>query len=109
MRVRRLITVAKLTFVSCTLIFATVLSAHFNIAHADAADTVLVSGTVTNQSGQGINNVSVSATDPGGTTILFGPTSTISDGTYTLGVDPGTYDFHFVPQNGTGLSSVVDS
>ncbi|HEX3082314.1 MAG TPA: carboxypeptidase-like regulatory domain-containing protein [Candidatus Saccharimonadia bacterium] len=78
-----------------------VLFALFGLGAAAAeAASVHVTGTVTNQSGSGVQNVSVTATDPGGTTVDFGPSFTAADGSYQLDVDPGTYDFHFVLAGG---------
>ncbi len=68
-----------------------------------------ITGTVTNPSNNGVQNVSVYATNPGGSTVDYGPTTTASDGTYTLGVDAGTYDLHFVPPSGSGYYPVVES
>ena len=76
-------------------------------AVASAAGSVHITGTVTNQSGSGIQNVSVTATVPGGMTAEFGPSVTAADGSYQLDVDPGTYDFNFVPPGGSGLNSVA--
>ena len=68
------------------------------VGHAQGS--LQITGTVTDPNGNGLNNVSVYATNPGGTTVEYGPTTTASngtsDGTYELDVDPGTYDFHFV-------------
>ncbi|HZN18604.1 MAG TPA: carboxypeptidase-like regulatory domain-containing protein [Micromonosporaceae bacterium] len=72
-------------------------------AAANATGTLHVTGTVTDQSGAGVQNVSVTATALGGTAVLFGPVSTASNGGYQLDVDPGTYDIHFVPPSGSGL------
>jgi hypothetical protein len=55
-----------------------------------AADTLRVTGTVTSQTGGGVQNVSVTATAPGGTTALFGPVLTAANGSYQLDVNPGT-------------------
>ncbi|HEU0026513.1 MAG TPA: carboxypeptidase regulatory-like domain-containing protein, partial [Ktedonobacterales bacterium] len=74
-----------------------------------AAGSLHITGTVTNQSGGGVLNVSVTATAPGGTTTLFGPSATDSSGAYDLAVDPGTYDIHFDPPSGSGLNPIVDS
>src|ERR1051326_5816033 len=67
-----------------------------------ADGVVHITGTVTSQAGGGVQNVSVTATAPGGSTTLFGPVSTAANGSYQLDVSPGTYDFHFVPQAGSG-------
>src|SRR4029077_4286980 len=74
-----------------------------------ASGSLGISGTVTNQSGAGIPNVNVTATNPGGTVVDYGPATTASDGTYTLDVDAGTYDFHFDAAGGSGFNSIVDS
>ena len=68
-----------------------------------------ITGTVSNANGNGVQDASVTAISPNSTTVLFGPSSTISDGSYSLFVDEGTYDFHFDPPVGSGLSPVVQS
>jgi protocatechuate 3,4-dioxygenase beta subunit len=64
---------------------------------------------VTNSSGSGVTGVSVTATDPGGSVVESGPVTTASNGAYTLPVDTGTYDIHFVPAGGSGLNPIVSS
>ena len=76
-------------------------------APAFAAGSVHITGTVTNQTGGGVLNVSVTATAPGGATVLYGPSLTVANGSYQLDVDPGTYDIHFDPPAGSGLSPIV--
>ncbi len=66
-----------------------------------------ISGTVTDQNGLGVSGVSVTATDPGGSTVLYGPSTTTIGGGYSLLVDAGTYDIHFDPASGSGLTPVV--
>jgi hypothetical protein len=78
-------------------------------AVALASGSLAVTGTVTNSSGAGVANVTVNADAPGTTTVDFGPVTTASDGTYTLYVDAGSYDFHFDPPSGSGLNSMDDS
>src|ERR1051326_302307 len=78
-------------------------------ARAFASGSVHVTGTVTSQAGGGVQNVSVTATAPGGSTTLFGPVLTAANGSYQLDVDPGTYDIHFVPPAGSGLNPIVDN
>lgn len=79
------------------------------LGHGSAeAAGIQITGTVTNQSNAGVQNVSVTATAPGGTSVLFGPIVTAADGSYQLVVDPGTYDLHFTPPGGSGLNPVVD-
>lgn len=68
-----------------------------------------INGTVTNSSGSGVANVQVSATAPGGSSTLYGPATTASNGTYALAIDTGTYDIHFDPPAGSGLSPIVRS
>jgi hypothetical protein len=77
------------------------------VATAQAA--VHVTGTVTDQSGAGVQNVTVSATDVGGTTLQADPVSTVgTTGSYDLVLDlPGTYDIHFTPSSGSGLNPIV--
>lgn len=63
----------------------------------------MITGTVTAQDGSALQDVSITATNPGGTTVEFGPSVTASDGSYQLSVDPGVYDIHFMPPSGSGL------
>lgn len=53
--------------------------------------------------------MTVSATTPSGSTVEFGPVTTDSMGEYTLPIDSGTYDIHFVPPSGSGYQPVVES
>jgi len=76
---------------------------------AHASGPFHVTGTVTSQAGGGVQNVSVTATAPGGTTVLFGPASTSTSGSYQLDVSSGTYDFHFDPPSGSGLNPIVSN
>jgi hypothetical protein len=76
-------------------------------AHADGP--LHITGTVTNQTGGGVQNVSVTATAPGNSTVLFGPSHTAANGSYQLDVDPGTYDIHFVPPAGSGLNPITSN
>jgi len=76
---------------------------------AGATGSIEVSGKVSDQSGNGVANVSITADSPGTTTVEFGPSTTASDGSYTLFVDAGTYDFHFDPPSGSNLTPVIDS
>src|SRR4051812_26368461 len=78
-------------------------------AVAVAAGSVHVTGTVADQGGSGIQGVSVTATDPGGVTVDFGPSFTAADGSYQLDVAAGTYDLHFTPPSGSGLNPVVNA
>ena len=68
-----------------------------------------LTGRITDPGGSGIANVSVSATAPGGSAIQFGPASSGADGTYSLGIDAGTYDIHFDPPASSGLHALVQS
>lgn len=95
------------TAVSCLMLGIFSLSV---VGHAQGS--IQITGAVTAPSGAGVGNVSVYATDPGVTGVnnaVYGPTTTATDGTYTLDVDAGTYDFHFDPSSGSGYNSVVDS
>jgi hypothetical protein len=64
---------------------------------------------VTNQNGAGVGNVTVTATAPDGSIVLYGPVNSASDGSYDLSVDSGTYDLHFAPPAGSDLNPVTDS
>jgi hypothetical protein len=81
-----------------------VLFAAYTTANATTG-SIHIAGTVTDQAGQAIQNVSVSATNPGSSTTVFGPAVTGSDGSYSLDVDPGTYDILFTPA--TGYTSLL--
>src|ERR1041385_4100668 len=74
-----------------------------------AAHAFQISGTVTDQNGNGVPNVSVTATAPGDTTVVFGPSQTATGGSYLLDVDAGTFDIHFTPANGSGYTPLVQS
>lgn len=78
-------------------------------AKVGATGSIAITGTVTNQSGAGVANVSVTADAPGTSTVEFGPATTASDGTYTIYVDAGSFDFHFDPPSGSGLNPSIDS
>jgi hypothetical protein len=78
-------------------------------ASAGATGTIDITGTVTNQSGTSVSNVSVYATAQGGSKNEFGPVTTSSDGAYDLITPAGNYDFHYVPGSGSGLESTADS
>jgi PKD domain/Carboxypeptidase regulatory-like domain len=99
---------AIITFTQICVLALVVTLSH-NGAGAGATGSIAVTGTVTNQSGAGIANVSISADAPSSSTVEFGPTTTASDGSYTLYVDAGSYDFHFDPPSGSGLSPIIDS
>jgi len=77
-----------------------------SIANAATAG-VHITGTVTTTAGNVLANVSVTATDPGGTAVRFGPSLTNASGSYQLDVDSGTYDFHFVPPAGSSVDPIV--
>src|SRR5689334_11766760 len=81
----------------------------FVLAGASGAQaaSVHITGVVTNPIGGAVQNVTVTATAAGGSTILFGPSTTAANGSYQLDVDPGTYDFHYLPPSGSGLNSAV--
>lgn len=90
------------------VLFSIVVLIHGGVP-AGATGSIAITGTVTNQSGSGVANVSVTADTPGTTTVVYGPSTSASDGTYTLYVDAGTYDFHFDPPSGSMLNSYTDS
>lgn len=94
-------------FLSLTLFLLTFLFGLFSPAFAQSADAFQLTGTVTDQNGNGIENVSVTATDPGGSTIQFGPSFTAANGSYVLNIDAGTYDIHFDPSS--GFNPIVQS
>ena len=70
------------------------------VATANAA-SINITGTVSSPSGTGVQSTLVTATAPNSSIVLYGPSTTASDGSYTLAVDPGTYDFHFTPPSGS--------
>jgi protocatechuate 3,4-dioxygenase beta subunit len=96
------ITVAQIFVLSVVLILA------HGGAGVRAQGSLAITGTVSNQSGDGVQNVSVYATDPGTSNVDYGPTTTASDGSYELDVEPGSYDLHFDPSSGSGLNNLVD-
>jgi hypothetical protein len=99
--------VALLIFVLSSIL-AIVVSSRFDLVSRADGGTEVVTGNVSGPSGN-LDNVTVIATDPGGTNVDFGPVTTDSSGNYTLDVNAGTYDFHFVPPSSTGLSAIIDS
>jgi adhesin/invasin len=76
---------------------------------AFADGTATVSGVVTTPGGSGLADVSIYATNPGSATVEFGPTTSASDGSYSLVVSPGTYDIYFSPPSDSGTTLVVES
>jgi hypothetical protein len=94
---------------ACAVAFALLLGLFCWPATAHAQGSVQVSGTVADSNAQGVQGVSVYATDLGGTTTEFGPVTTGQDGSYALSLDPGTYDIHFDPPSGSTLGPIVDS
>ncbi len=96
----------KIKLTSLLFFFLTFLFGLFSTAVVHAANAFSITGTVTDQNGHGVQNVSVTATAPGGSTVQFGPSTTASDGSYQLNVNAGTYDIHF---DATGYNPVVQS
>ena len=96
-------------FVSVLVLSVIILLVVHSGARVNAQGSINITGTVTNANGQDTDNVSVYATDPGTSNVDFGPVATNSSGYYDLQVEAGTYDFHFVPQSGSGFDPVVDS
>ena len=92
-----------------SIVFATLLSVHFSLSGKADSGTEIVSGTVTSQDDNGIADVSVTATDPGGTTVDYGPVTSDDNGNYSLDVEAGSYDFHYVPASGSNFSPIIDS
>ena len=82
-----------------TLVLASVVPAEATPAAA--------SGIVTSQNGVPVPDVSVTALDPGTTSIRGGPAFTGPDGRFTLTVETGVFDFRFEPPAGSGLNAVV--
>lgn len=72
-----------------------------------AQGNIQITGVVTDQSNNELQNASVYVTDPGTSTVDYGPVLTATNGSYTLSVDPGTYDFHVDPPSGTEAGSYV--
>jgi hypothetical protein len=82
-------------------IFAMLLGIQLGPAvHANAAYSGLfdVTGVVSGADGGPAAGVSVSATDPGGLTVQYGPVSTSADGSYDLQAAAGKYDIQFDPR-----------
>lgn len=74
-----------------------------------AGPAVQVYGTVQNEQGQAVEDVSVYATQPGMSQTYYGPVTTDSAGQYSLPVGyQATYDIHFVPPSGGTLESYVE-
>jgi hypothetical protein len=91
-------------------ILAIIISLTHSGVQAKADSGIQVTGTVVNSNGVGVSGVSVYATEPGTSTVDFGPVTTDSAGTYDLTVAAGTYDFHFDPANdGSNLLPIVKS
>src|SRR5689334_19143624 len=97
---------AVISIVQVCVVVASVLFAIHGGTTVKAAGSIAITGTVTNGNGVGISNLSVTADAPGTSTVEFGPTTTASDGSYTLYVDTGSYDFHFDPPSGSGLGPI---
>src|SRR5690348_15972883 len=74
-------------------------------AKASATGSYAITGLVSSENASTVANVTVTATEPDSSTLVFGPVTTNSNGNYTLYVDAGTYDFHFDPASGSGLNS----
>ena len=90
-------------------VFAAVFTTHFSVAGRADGGTEVVSGTVTNQNGNAVSNVNITATDPGGTNVDYGPVTTDTNGNYSIDVDVGSYDLHFNPSNGSNFNPYIDS
>ncbi len=65
------------------------------------ADTIHITGTVTDQNGTPISGVAVLARIPGSGTDVSAPVGTAVDGTYDLALQPGSYDILFGPPSPT--------
>lgn len=81
----------------------------FSMSSLHAASTFVISGHVTDQNGTGIQNVAITATDPGTNTVEFGPINTDSTGAYSLSVLQGTYDLHFTPPTGSNFNAIIQT
>src|SRR5580658_9908374 len=88
---------------------ATTLPCSFPAAHADVNGLYDITGIVDDSAGNPIADVSVTATDPGGSSTDYGPVVTAADGSYDLQVAAGTYDIHFTPDASSGLSVIVQT
>ncbi|HYM54320.1 MAG TPA: carboxypeptidase-like regulatory domain-containing protein, partial [Solirubrobacteraceae bacterium] len=78
-------------------------------ANATAAQAFAISGRVTAQgSGQGVPNTEVFVTESGTSNQVALPTTTASDGSYSVLVPAGTYDITFTPPAGSEFESFVD-
>src|ERR1700752_2695489 len=96
------------TFIQICIV-ATIAAVSHGGAGAGATGSIDITGTVTGPSGSGIASASVYATDPGGSTVDYGPVETANGsngstlGAYDLPISvAGTYDIHFIPPNGSG-------
>lgn len=93
-----------------SLILATLLVISHGTGGVGATGSITASGTITDQNGLGVQDVSVMATSPGGSTVVYGPTKSDSAGFYQLSIAvAGTYDLHFNPPNGAGWNPIVQS
>ena len=91
------------TFLQVLILSFVIIQSH-EISKVGAADTLHITGTVTDQGGNPVSNVSVYATDPGGSTpIDYGTITSNVSGYYDLQLSvAGTYDFHYDPPSGSG-------
>src|SRR5512138_2939260 len=65
-----------------------------------------ISGRVTNEAGTGIANVDLDFIDPcTGDNVFLVNDKTAADGTYSISVNPGTYDIHYTPATGATVAA----
>ncbi len=92
-----LVLIKRVVIVGLAVLLTAVLAGVPRVAFA--AGMVRVSGTLSDARSDTIGGVTVYATAPGSSTVLYGPTISDPFGNYVLSVAPGTYDMHFVPDN----------
>ncbi len=95
----------KILRVTQLFILAVVIVASYTLTKVYAQGSLTVSGTVTS-GGTNEGSVNVYAYIPGTTSVVDSAT-TSSSGTYTLTVNPGTYDFRYVPPSSINLDKLV--
>ena len=82
------------------------------VTHHVAATTAqirMVTGSVTAPNGTPVPGVAATETDPDDTTVRHGSAVTRDIGSFTLDVQEGTYDFHFVPPSSSTHNRIVQS
>ncbi len=91
----------KLKLSIFSLLFLSIVFGFFSIQPA-FADTVTLSGSVKDSSGNAISNTTVSVNDPSASN-----TTTDSSGNYSLVIESGTYNVQATPPSGSGFTSAT--